>query len=37
MIYKVSFKIDDENVQGLEDIFDKYGIDYELDEVLEEV
>jgi hypothetical protein len=37
MIYKVTFKIDDENVQELENIFDKYGIDYELDEVYEEV
>ena len=37
MIYKVTFKIDGENVQELEDIFNKYGIDYELDEVYEEV
>ena len=37
MIYKVSFKLDDEKVQELENIFDEYGIDYELDEVYEEV
>jgi len=37
MIYKVTFKVDDDNIQELEDIFDKYGIDYKLDEVYEEV
>ena len=37
MIYKVTFKIDSKEIQVLEDIFDTYGIDYELDEVLEEV
>ena len=37
MIYKVTFKVDSENIQELEDIFNKYGIEYELDEVYEEV
>ena len=37
MIYKVTFKVDEENIQELEDIFDKYDIEYELDEVYEEV
>lgn len=37
MIYKVTFKVDEENIQKLEDIFDKYDIEYELDEVYEEV
>ena len=37
MIYKVTFKVDEENIQELEDIFDRYGIEYELNEVYEEV
>lgn len=37
MIYKVTFKVDEENIQELEDIFDKYDIEYELNEVYEEV
>lgn len=37
MIYKVTFKVDDDNIQELENIFDKYDIEYELNEVYEEV
>jgi hypothetical protein len=37
MIYKVTFKVDDDNIQELENIFDKYNIKYELNEVYEEV
>ena len=37
MIYKVTFKVDDENIQELEDIFDKYDIEYEVNEIYEEV
>ena len=37
MIYKVTFKINDENIQELEDIFDKYDIEYEVNEIYEEV
>ena len=37
MIYKVTFKVDDDNMQELENIFDKYDIEYELNEVYEEV
>lgn len=37
MIYKVTFKVDEENIKELEDIFDKYDIEYELNEVYEEV
>lgn len=37
MIYKITFKVDEENIQELENIFDKYGIEYELNEVYEEV
>ena len=37
MIYKVTFKVDEENVQELEDIFDKYDIEYEVNEIYEEV
>ena len=37
MIYKVTFKVDDENIQELEDIFDKYDIQYEVNEIYEEV
>ena len=36
MIYKVTFKMDEENIKELEDIFDKYDIEYELNEVYEE-
>ena len=37
MIYKVTFKVDDDNIQELEDIFDKYDIEYEVNEIYEEV
>jgi len=37
MIYKVTFKVDKENIQELEDIFDKYDIEYEVNEIYEEV
>lgn len=37
MIYKVTFKVDDDYIKELEDIFDKYDIEYKLDEVYEEV
>lgn len=35
MIYKVTFKVDDDNIQELENLFDKYNIEYELNEVSE--
>ena len=35
MIYKVTFKVDGDNIQELENIFDKYNIEYELNEVYE--
>jgi hypothetical protein len=37
MIYKVTLKMDEENIKELEDIFDKYDIEYELNEIYEEV
>lgn len=37
MIYKITFKIDSDNIQELEDIFDKYDIEYEVNEIYEEV
>ena len=37
MIYKITFKIDGDNIQELEDIFDKYDIEYEVNEIYEEV
>jgi hypothetical protein len=37
MIYKITFKVDDDNIQELEDIFDKYDIEYEVNEIYEEV
>ena len=37
MIYKVTFKVDDDNIQELENIFDKYDIEYEVNEIYEEV
>jgi hypothetical protein len=37
MIYKVTLKMDEENIKELEDIFDEYDIEYELNEIYEEV
>ena len=37
MIYKITFKIDSDNIQELEDIFNKYDIEYEANEIYEEV
>ena len=37
MIYKITFKMDSDNIQELEDIFDKYDIEYEVNEIYEEV
>lgn len=37
MIYKITFKVDEENIQDLENIFDKYDIEYEVNEIYEEV
>lgn len=35
MIYKVTFKIDTDEIGVLEDIFEEYGIEYEVNEVQE--
>lgn len=37
MIYKITFKMDSDNIQELEDIFNKYDIEYEVNEIYEEV
>lgn len=37
MIYKITFKVDEDNIQELENIFDKYDIEYEVNEIYEEV
>ena len=36
MIYKITFKLDTDNIQELEDIFESYNIEYEVNEVYKE-
>ena len=35
MIYKITLKLDVDNINELQDLLDKYGIEYEVNEVYE--
>ena len=36
MVYKVTIKFDRDDIQELEDILEKYGLEYEVNEIYEE-